>query len=126
MSMPRVNKRYSLSFKQKVVSEIERGELTLAEAGRIYDITGKNTLRRWLRELGKNHLIGKVVRVEMADELSKLKQLEKEKQTLESALAQTQLKLLALESLLEAAERHFGVDIKKNFGMKGSASCEKK
>lgn len=126
MLMPRVNKRYSLSFKQKVVSEIERGELTLAEAGRIYDITGKNTLRRWLRELGKNHLIGKVVRVEMADELSKLKQLEKEKQALESALAQTQLKLLSLESLLEAAERYFGVDIKKNFGPKVSASCEKK
>ncbi len=49
----------------------------------------------------------------MKDEVSRIKQLEKEKKELESALAQAHLKLLAYESLIEVAEENLGIDIKK-------------
>ena len=57
---PRVFNRYSLGFKQKVVSEIESGELKIGDAQRIYDIRGAETIQIWMRKLGKDHLLNKV------------------------------------------------------------------
>ncbi len=108
--------RYSLAFQQKVVSEIESGKLTIAEARRVYDIGGGGTIYTWIHKLGKNNLIAKVVRVEMKDERDKIKQLKKEKQELESALAQAHVKLVCLESLIECAEEEFNIDINKKVG----------
>jgi transposase-like protein len=126
MSKSRTINRYSTAFKIKVVSEIESGKLSITQARQVYDIGGGSTIQNWLRQHGKNHLLHKVVRVEMADEVSKIKQLEQDKQALESALAQSQLKVLALESLIEAAEAQYGIEIKKNSITKGSNSCERK
>jgi transposase-like protein len=126
MSKSRTINRYSTAFKIKVVSEIESGKLSISQARQVYDIGGGSTIQTWLRRHGKNHLLHKVVRIEMADEVSKIKQLEQDKQALESALAQSQLKILALESLIEAAEIQYGVEIKKNSTTKGSNSCERK
>ena len=92
MAAQRIIHRYSSSFKQKVISEIESGKLTIAEARKIYDISGSGTIRNWLRKYGKNHLLNKVVRIEMKDEKDKVKELEKQKRELESALAQAHLK----------------------------------
>ena len=107
--------RYSQAFKQKVVSEIESGKITVADARKIYDIAGHGTIENWLKKFGKNHLLAKVVRVEMKDEKDKIKELEREKRQLESALAQAHLKVIGLESLIDCAEDHYQVDIKKKF-----------
>ena len=107
--------RCSKAFQQKVVSEIESGKFTIGEARKIYDIKGCDTIQNWLRKLGKNHLLAKVVRVEMKDEKDKLKELEREKRQLESALAQAHLKIIGLESLIDCAEDLYQVDIKKKF-----------
>jgi len=120
MSETRPNNRYSLAFKQKVVSEIESGKFSLSQVRRIYDINGAQTLYKWLRKLGKGHLIEKIVRIEMKDEKDKLKELQQKNQQLESALAQTQLKLLMSEALLESVEAHYNIDVKKTFGLTAS------
>ena len=122
----RVIHRYSLAFKQKVVAEIERGELSLGEAQRIYDIRGSDTIQSWMRKLGKNHLLNKVVRIEMKDEKERITELEKQVKALESALAQSHVKNIALESLIECAEEHYEADFKKNFGVKGLRKGSKK
>jgi transposase-like protein len=110
--------RYSSAFKRRVVSEIERGKHTVTSARRMYDINGAETVINWIRRLGKDHLIGKVVRVETVDERSKLKQLEADKRRLESALANEHLRVLALESMVELASKWLGVDLKKKYGTK--------
>ena len=123
MSGQKIIKRYSAAFKQKVVSEIESGRFTISDARRAYGITGIGTIENWVKKLGKSHLLNKIVRIEMIDEKDRIKALEREKQALESALAQTQLKLLTLESLLETAEEYYGIDfseVKKNVGTKRS------
>jgi transposase-like protein len=117
---------YSLAFKQKVVSEIESGHLTVADAKRIYDITHSNTIYRWIRQLGKDHLIKKVIRVEMKDEKDKLKELERKNQELESALAQSHLKNIVLESVIESIDELYKIDAKKKFGTKASPKPSKK
>jgi transposase len=110
----RTTKRYSTAFKQKVVSEIEGGKLSMKGARKLYSIGGGTTIQNWIKKFGKLHLLNKVIRIELKDELSKLKQLEKEKKELESALAQAHLKLLTYESLIEVAEEELGIDLKKN------------
>ena len=62
----------------------------------------------------------------MKDELSKLKQLEKEKKDLESALAQAHLKLVTYESIMEVAEEELGIDLKKNLRPESSIKAVKK
>lgn len=116
MSKTRVCYRYSLAFKQKVVSEIETGKFSLSRARQIYDIHGANTLYRWLRQLGKGHLIANIVKVQMKDEKDKVKELMRKVQELETALAQTHLKLTVHEALLASVEAHYQIDVKKTFG----------
>jgi len=106
--------KYSIAFKQKVVNEIECGQLCIEEAKRIYDIRGGSTITKWIKNQGKNHLLAKIVRIEMRDEIDQLKKLEKEKAELESALAKAHLKIVSLETIIESAEEELGIDLKKN------------
>jgi len=115
MSGQNLSYRYSEAFKQKVVTEIESGKYSIRESSNLYDVSDVS-IRNWLRKFGKNHLIGKVVKVEMKGEADKLKQLQKEKRALESALAQAQLKIIVLESTIECADEIYSTDIKKKFG----------
>ena len=109
--------RYSESFKLKVIQEIESGKMTVNGAHLRYGIGSTDTIRRWAKKYGKNHLLGKEIRVETREEKDRLRELGKDKQRLESALAQSQLKVMALEKLIEIAEKHYKVDIKKNSGL---------
>ncbi len=120
MSGEKVIYRYSSAFKQKVVSEIESGKLTVAEAREVYDIKGADTIPNWIKKFGKNHLLHKVIRIEMKDEKDKNKELKRQKRELESALAQEHLKVICLESLIESVEEHYNIDVKKTFGQKAS------
>lgn len=119
-------KQYSLAFKQMVVSQIESGKFTIAVAKRTYDIGGWGTIPEWVRRFGKNHLLNKVVRIEMKGEKDRIKELERQKRELESALAQEHLKNICLESLIECVEEHYQIDVKKNFGDKVPKGPEKK
>jgi transposase-like protein len=112
--------RYSPAFKQKVISEIESGELSIEAARRIYDIRGKTTIQKWLKRVGKYDSLYKVIRIEMKGERDKLKELEKQKKQLESALAQEHLKNICLEALIDSIEKHYGIDVKKKFGERAS------
>lgn len=123
----RITYRYSLAFQQKVVREIETGKIRSAnEAQGIYDIKGNGTVAKWIRKLGKNELIGKVVRVEMKNEADKNKELKQKIKTLESALANERIKTIALESLMEVAEERYGIDFKKNSSAKELKGAKRK
>ena len=54
----------------------------------------------------------------MPDEKDKIKELERQKQQLESALAQAHLKIMCLESTIECVEEQYKIDVKKTFGTK--------
>lgn len=95
-------RRYSEAFKLKVVRELESGEVvSLEEARRRYGIAGGETIQGWLRRLGKNQLLGRVVRVETADEKSEVKRLRQQVRDLEHALAQTRMKELINQAYFE-------------------------
>jgi transposase len=109
----RENLQYSHAFKQKVVGEIESGKMTRNAAKELYGIKGSSTINYWIKKMGKNHLINKVVRIELKDEPSKLKELKQHTRELEKALADAHLKLLAYETYIEVAEAELGRSLKK-------------
>jgi transposase-like protein len=113
MEKQKIILRYSEAFKQKVVSEIENGILTLPEAQKVYDIHGASTIQSWIKKLGKTHLLNKIIHVKMRDEADKVKELEKQNRDLESALAQAHLKIITLESSLKVFEETSGIKLKK-------------
>ena len=118
MKSPKNYLRYSQGFKQKVVSEIEKGKLGINEAKKLYDIKGDGTIQIWLRKLGKAHLLNKVIHIQMKDEKDKIKELEREKKELESALAQAHLKIITLESTVKVLEEKTTEGIKKRTDIK--------
>jgi transposase-like protein len=81
--------RYSEAFKLQVVRELETGHFeNPCAAGRAYGMKGLGTVAYWVRRYGKNHLLGKVVRVMKADEQAEVKVLRQRVRELERALAE--------------------------------------
>lgn len=109
----RVSKRYSEAFKREVVRQIESGELSAGQAKRRYELTGGSTVYKWLERYGSYTHKQRVMRIEKPGEVDRVKQLEKEKQELQAALATAHLKILALESTIEVTEETYGIRAKK-------------
>ena len=116
--------RYSISFKQKVVHEVEKGA-SFGEIRRRYDIRGGNTIQQWVRKFGKNHLLNKIVRVEMKGEKDRVKELEEEVKRLKIALAEATMAKDLLGTLVDVANHHYKTDLKKNFGPKSFKKTDK-
>ncbi len=109
---PSVQMRYSLAFKQQVVAEMEAGRFrSICQASEHYGIGGTTTVRRWLKQFGKNHLVPKVVRVEKPDEANQVRELKKQIRQLKQALGETQLHNVLNESYLSIACEQLGQDV---------------
>jgi len=116
---------YSLGFKKQVVDMIERGDYSKKEIARRFQVSPVS-LYKWMRQLGRNDLIGRVVRIETMEERDKTKELEEEISRLRKALSETQIKYLAMESIVEIASEEYGEDIKKKFGTEESRGPKRK
>jgi len=110
--------RYSSAFKLKVVKEIESGKFTIAQARKIYDIKGTSTIQKWIKKYGKNHLLNKIIRIQMKDEKDQIKELKNQIRALERTLSRSQIDNLCLRSLVEVVDEKYGINSKKNFGSK--------
>ena len=103
--------RYSEAFKLQVLREIEQGRFeTRAAAYRAYGIRGQGTIESWAVKYGKAHLVGKVIRVETAKEVSELKALRERVKNLEKALASERLDHMLDEAYLQIACEAAGID----------------
>ena len=116
--MPGQIYRYSSAFKLKVISEIESGKFSIEQARKIYDIKGNSTIHSWINKYGKNHLIPKIVRIQMKDERDKIKELKNEIKVLQKALSRAQVDNICWQSLVEVIDEKYNIDSKKNFGSK--------
>jgi len=110
--MEKIIHRYSTAFKQAVVADVASGQYTVLEAARVHDIKFQ-MIYRWLKQYGGPGSQTRIVRIEMPDERNRILKLEQEKQALEKALAQAQLKIMTLEATLEVLEERTGQRVKK-------------
>jgi transposase-like protein len=121
---PKTTIRYSISFKQKIVKEIEEEGVTIQQTSRRYGIKGGSTIQKWIKQFGKNHLLTKIIRVEMKGEKDRTKELEKEIAKLKEALADAYLARDCAEKIIELANEEYKTDLKKNFGQKQSGNLQ--
>lgn len=111
--------RYSEAFKMQVLREVEAGKyVTRTAAYRAYGIPGRGTIERWARKYGKNHLVGKVVRVETPQEMDEAQELRKRVRELEKALADAHLDSRLDAAYLRIACRAAGIEDVEGFKKK--------
>ena len=106
--MARTFHHFSPALKQRIVAEVEAGELTLREAAQDARTT-VHQVRVWLDEYGQYKPKRDIVEVVMRSEQERITALEK-------ALAEAHLTLQVYEELITQANTRFNTDIKKNFG----------
>ena len=104
--------RYSMSFKQQIIRQLELGRFaSISEAQEHYGIKGAETIKRWLKRYGRNHLCAKVVRVERPDEKDQITQLKRQIKQLKEALGQTQAENVLNQEFLKIACEQLGQDV---------------
>ena len=109
-----------------MVSEIEKNGLTIQQARDRFGIKGTNTVQRWLKKYGRNHLLNKVVRVETRDEIDELKRLREENERLKIAYAELAIDHKLSEKVIEKADEVYGLELKKNYEQALSQKSKKK
>jgi transposase-like protein len=119
--------RYSEAFKLNVVDELSRGRFGSAhEASAAYGIRGCETVRRWVRQYGRQDLLPKVVKVQKPGERSEVKRLKDRVRRLEAALADAHMDKALDHAFLEILSEHTHTDLdafkKKHVG---TASLER-
>jgi transposase len=116
-----VTRRYSESFKLKLLSELSTGKYSKRELSRIYGIAS-TTLNEWVRKYDRKDLMNTRVLVETKDEISRLKALQKEVEQLKELLIKKDLDKLVQDSYLEVAAENLGYknveELKKNLNIK--------
>lgn len=105
----RSQRDYTLAFKLSVVEEVEKGSLSYKQAQRKYGIQGRSTVLVWLRKLGT-----------LDWSLPQLRQLSSKEKTpeqrikeLEAALDLEKQKNLLLTTVIDIAEKQYGLAIRK-------------
>jgi transposase len=111
--------RYSETFKMHVVSEVEMGRLTIAEANRKYNIAGHTTVSKWCRKYGKStnnrtNLKGAV----MIKEEHEIIRLHNEIKALKESLEDARMKNVVLNTMIDIAEKKLEIPIRKKYGAK--------
>jgi transposase-like protein len=119
--MTRPVMRYSEAFKLQVLRELEEGRWgSRTAAARAYGIGGRGMIGYWARKYGKEHLMGKVIRVEQAKELNEARELRKRVRELEKALADAHLEHRFDEAYLKIACRAAGIEDVEGFKKKNA------
>ncbi len=69
-----VYRRYSESFKLKILSELSTGKYNKRQLGRIYGIQN-STINEWIKKYNRTDLMNTRINVETKDEITRIKTL---------------------------------------------------
>jgi transposase-like protein len=107
--------------KRSVVRQVEQGVLTPHAARKTHGLSG-NTLNKWLKAWVKENVeLAAYGPCEMKDKPVGQSELpDPEKESLKKALEEAQLKISALNTLIDVAEDQFKIKIRKKAGARQS------
>ena len=103
----KIIRRYSEAFKMKFLDELAKGKVSRREFCRVHGIAPA-TVSYWIKKHKRKELIYTKIKVESKDELSRIKELEKEIAQLKKLLLKKDLDALVLDSYLEVAAEDLG------------------
>ena len=112
-------KTFSNLQKRTIVTAIEQGRFTIKEAKTAYNIKTEKIIRSWLVQYKSEKVEICIENTSpMAKDKSSSKDLENE--ALQKALQEAELKIKALNTLIDVAEDQLKIDIRKKSGAKQS------
>lgn len=123
--MRKTVKRYSEAFRRQVVTEYEAGS-SITELQKKYGITGGQTIQAWIEKYASEGFRRQVIRIQTTEEANRVKELEKQVERLERALARTTLEKLKWESIAEELTAEFGEEVVKKNAAPSSPGSSKK
>ena len=103
----KVIRRYSESFKLKILDELTTGKLNKNQLGKLYGIN-PTTINEWIRKYNRKDLMNTRIKVETTDEITRIKALQKEIKQLKELLLKKDLDALVQDSYLEVAAEDLG------------------
>ena len=103
----KVIRRYSEPFKLKILDELTTGKLNKNQLGKLYGIN-PTTINEWIRKYNRKDLMNTRIKVETKDEITRIKELQKEIKQLKQLLLKKDLDALVLDSYLEVAAEQLG------------------
>lgn len=110
---------YTKLEKRTIITAIEQGRLSIKEAKIAYNIKTEKIIRGWLLQYKSEKVEICIENTSpMARDKSSSKNLEKE--ALQKALQEAELKIKALNTLIDVAEDQLKIDIRKKSGAKQS------
>jgi transposase len=113
-------RRYSESFKLKILAELTKGNHSKRQIALTYGIQS-STINVWIKKYDRKDLMNTRVTVQTDDELSRIKALQKELKQLKDLLIKKDLDKLVTDSYLEVAAENLGYknveELKKNLNI---------
>lgn len=110
----RRRRHFSEGFRQAKVQELEAGMVTISELCRTYQCC-QTTVYRWIAKFGSNDLKPERLIMENLSDSQQIFALRQKVAELERAVGQKQLIIDFKDKMIELAEEHYQVDIKKKF-----------
>lgn len=105
-------RRFSDTFKQSKVREIESGKATVREVSKAYEVSDVSVYK-WIEKYSSKSKPERTI-VESKSDTQKIIALQKKLANLERVLGQKQLEIEYKDKMIEIAESKYGIDIKKN------------
>lgn len=117
----KVVRRFSESFKLKVLEELSTGKYSKRELSKIYGVAS-STFNMWIKKYDRKDLMNKRIMIESTDELGRIKALKKEIDLLKELLIKKDVDALIQDSYLEVAAKDLGYksvkELKKKLNIK--------
>ena len=114
-------KRYSESFKLKVLAELTTGNYSKRQLGLIYGLQS-STINVWIKKYDRKDLMNTRIIVQTNDEITRIKALQRELKQLKELLIKKDLDKLIDDSYLEVAAEKLGYkdvsELKKKLNIK--------
>lgn len=115
------HRSFTVQQKRSILRHIEQGEMTIRQAMSVYNISGPYTIYNWQHKYRQEDTALIATNPSIMQQLPTSENLpDPRSQELEKALAEAKLKIAALETMIDLAEQHFKIKIRKKSGAKQS------
>jgi transposase-like protein len=120
----RRRRRFSENFKKEKVRELELGITTPSQLCKAYEVSGMSVYR-WIAKFGSMKQKKERLIVESQSDAVQLLEMKKKIAELERVVGQKQLLIDFQQTMIDLAEEHYQVDIKKKFSGTPSSTTGK-
>lgn len=114
-------RHFSDAIKIQKVREVESGQTKISEIVNEYEVAA-TTVYKWMKKFGTMKKKPERLIIEADSDTAKLLELKKKVAELERTIGQKQILIDFKDKMIELAEEHYKIDIKKNFSTQQSSS----